>query len=132
LSGDLRGSETILIAEDEEMLRALAREFLMGAGYTVLEAPDGILAIETCKRHPGPIHLLLTDAIMPRMSGAELARRIKTLRPEIEVLCMSGYADDAVSRSGLLDPHVAFLQKPFSKETLLLKLREILKRRRQT
>ena len=125
-SADLTGWETVLVAEDEAILRELAGEFLVSAGYTVLDAPDGAQALEACERHPGPIHLLMTDAVMPRMSGAELARRIQTLRPDTKVLYVSGYADDAVFRNGLLEPGAAFLQKPFSKETLLLKLREIL------
>ncbi|HWP85069.1 MAG TPA: response regulator [Terriglobia bacterium] len=125
----LTGSETILVAEDEAMLRELARELLAGAGYTVLEAANGEQAIEVCQGHSGPVHLLMTDAVMPRMSGLELARRIRALRPGVTVLYVSGYADEAILRDGLMEPGAAFLQKPFSREALLRKLRETLEAR---
>lgn len=122
----LTGSETILVAEDEDMLRELAHEFLASAGYMVLEAGNGEQAIEISELHQGPIHLLMTDAVMPRMSGRELAQHMQGQRPGIKVLYVSGYTDDAVFRNGLLEPGTAFLQKPFTRETLLLKLREML------
>ncbi|MBI4458754.1 MAG: response regulator, partial [Acidobacteria bacterium] len=126
LPSALTGSETILVAEDEEMLRELAREFLASSGYTVLEAGNGEQAIEISGRHQGPIHLLMTDAVMPRMGGRELAQSLRSRRPDIKVLYVSGYTDDAIFRNGLLAPGTAFLQKPFTRETLLFKLREVL------
>jgi CheY-like chemotaxis protein len=124
----LKGSETILVAEDEEMLRELAREFLGPAGYTVLEASNGEEAIKVSERYTGPVHLLMTDAVMPRVSGRELSRRLQRQRPDIKVLFVSGYTDDAVFQNGLLEPGSAFLQKPFARETLLRKVRELLGR----
>jgi signal transduction histidine kinase len=122
----VKGSETILVAEDQEMLLELAREFLVDAGYTVLEASNGAQAIDISQRHQSPIDLLMTDAVMPGMSGRELARHLQSQRPELKVLYVSGYADDAVFPNGLLEPGTAFLPKPYAREALLLKLREVL------
>ncbi|MBI3896541.1 MAG: response regulator [Acidobacteria bacterium] len=126
MPSDLTGSETILIAEDEAMLRELACEFLASAGYTILQAGSGEQALKISECHQGPIHLLMTDAVMPRMGGSELAQRLQSQRPDIKVLFVSGYTDDAVFRNGLVTPGTAFLQKPFTRETLLFKLREVL------
>jgi CheY-like chemotaxis protein len=122
----LEGSETILVAEDEAMLRELAHEFLATAGYTVLEASNGEEAMEVSERYEGPLHLLMTDAIMPRMSGRELSGRLRAQRPDIKVLLVSGYTDDTVLQNGLLESGTAFLQKPFTRESLLRKAREVL------
>ena len=122
----LKGEETILVVEDEAMLRELACEFLQSSGYTVLEAANGAEAIEISKRHQGPIHLLMTDAVMPGMSGRELAQRLVGARPDMKVLYVSGYTDDVVLRNGLLEPDRAFLQKPFTKDALTNKVRAVL------
>jgi PAS domain S-box-containing protein len=119
------GGETVLLVEDQEMLREVVREGLTGAGYSVLSAADGPAALREAEAHSGAIDILLTDVVMPRMSGRELASRLTRLRTGLRVVYMSGYTDDAVARHGL-DPSVPFLHKPFSQETLLAKLREVL------
>jgi CheY-like chemotaxis protein len=122
----LRGTETVLVVEDEEGVRKLAREFLVGSGYTVLEARNGAAALELAEQYSGPIHLLLTDVVMPQMSGRELAEQLAKLRPTTKVLYVSGYTDDAIIQHGVLEPGLAFLQKPFTREALARKLREVL------
>jgi CheY-like chemotaxis protein len=121
-----RGSETILLVEDEGQLRVLARDILRGAGYQVFDAPNAAEAIKASQRHAGPIHLLVTDVVMPHIGGRELARRLATERPRMRVLYMSGYAEDGIVESGTLDPNVAFLPKPITPDTLLGKVRETL------
>jgi two-component system cell cycle sensor histidine kinase/response regulator CckA len=121
-----RGSETILLVEDEEQVRALTRTILERHGYHVLEAQSGGDALLLCEQHKTAIHLLLTDVVMRRMSGRTLAARLASLRPEMKVLYMSGYTDDAIIRHGLLNSDVAFLQKPFTGATLIRKLGEVL------
>jgi two-component system, cell cycle sensor histidine kinase and response regulator CckA len=121
-----RGRETILLAEDEESVRALSRYVLRECGYAVLEAADGEEALEVCARENGAIHLLVSDVVMPGMGGRQLAARLLTLRPEMRVLYLSGYADDAVIRHGVLEAEVNFLQKPFSAVALASKVREVL------
>jgi CheY-like chemotaxis protein len=121
-----RGSETILLVEDEDEVRGLARDILQASGYTVLEAPDGAEALRIGGHHPGTIHLMLTDVVMPGISGRELANRLTALRPEMAVLFMSGYTDNAVVHHGVLDPGAAFLQKPMAPDALVRKVREIL------
>lgn len=121
-----RGSETILLVEDEKGVRELAREFLTSSGYTVIEAEDGHTALELAAMHVGPIHLLLTDVVMPGISGRELAERVGHIRTGIKILYMSGYTDQAVVHHGILESDAVLLQKPFTLVTLASKLREIL------
>ena len=120
------GMETILLVEDAEALRLLIRELLENAGYKVLdaEAPDKALAI--VEATPGPIHLVLTDMVMPRMSGQDLAKRILTVKPEARVVFMSGYSNQAVAEQGTLVPGSLFLQKPFTMEALMGTIRQAL------
>jgi two-component system cell cycle sensor histidine kinase/response regulator CckA len=121
-----RGSETVLLVEDEKGVRELAREYLELVGYTVIEAEDGHTALELASMHVGPIQLLMTDVVMPGISGRELAGRVKAIRPDIKILFMSGYTDQAVVHHGILDTDAALLQKPFTMAALAAKLREIL------
>ncbi len=120
------GTETILIAEDEPDLRELARIFLEGYGYKVMEAASAEQAIETARIFPGPIDLLLTDVIMPGMSGRQLAESILSKRPKTRIVYMTGYTDDMVVQHKVLEPGVMLLQKPFSKADLALKVRSTL------
>jgi PAS domain S-box-containing protein len=121
-----RGSETILLVEDEKGVRELAREYLASSGYTVIEAEDGHTALELAAMHVGPIHLLLTDVVMPGISGRELAERVSQIRPGIKIIYMSGYTDQAVVHHGILRNDAVLLQKPFTLMTLAGKLREML------
>lgn len=121
-----QGRETVLIVEDEPELRSLARAFLEARGYTVLEAGNGEAAIRASHLHPSPIHLLLTDVIMPGMNGRELAEQLTSDRPGIRVLYMSGYIENAIGRNGTLDPQTNLLEKPFTSATLARKVREVL------
>jgi hypothetical protein len=119
----------VLLAEDEDAVRQFARRALQSAGYRVLVARDGPDAVGVAARHDGPIHALLTDVVMPGMSGPDLARQLASLRPEIRVLFMSGYTADEIGDHGELAPDTAFLQKPFSPEGLTAKIEELLRRR---
>ena len=121
-----RGEETILLVEDEDVLRTLLTKFLRLHGYTVLEARHGDEALEICAQHQGPIHIMVTDVVMPQMSGRVLADRLSHLRPEMKVLYISGYAADEVIQRGVADLAVAFLQKPFKPIDLALQIRAIL------
>lgn len=121
-----RGSETILIVEDEEGVRRVMHEMLNRQGYNVLSAHNSQEAINVCQQHTGFLHLLLTDVIMPSMSGRELADRLRLLRPEMKVLYVSGYTDSAIVHHGVLDAGTAFLQKPFTPDALSAKIREVL------
>ena len=121
-----RGTETVLLVEDEVAVRHLANKLLQGAGYTVIAAADATTALALADAHPGPIHLLLTDVVMPRVSGPELAAELLSRRPGARVLYMSGYPGDTVVQRGTLAPGVAFLQKPFTPDILERKVREVL------
>jgi two-component system, cell cycle sensor histidine kinase and response regulator CckA len=123
-----RGTETVLLAEDEEIVRKLAIQVLESYGYHVLEAANGGAALLICERYQEPIHLLLTDVIMPEMSGRLLADRLKLLRPEMKVLYMSGYTDNAIVHQGVLDDGANFIQKPFTPKALAQKVREVLEK----
>jgi two-component system cell cycle sensor histidine kinase/response regulator CckA len=121
-----RGSETVLLVEDDEPLRTLAREILSLQGYTVLDAISPSEALRLADVHPGPIHLLLTDVVMPQMNGRQVADRLLAARPGLKVLFMSGYADAAIVEHGVLEPGTHFLQKPFTPDGLSRKIREAL------
>jgi two-component system, cell cycle sensor histidine kinase and response regulator CckA len=122
----LRGSERILLVEDEDGVREFARMVLQSNGYEVLEAKDGNEALTLAQQHPEQIHLMITDVVMPRMSGRQLAERFEQLRPDLRVLYVSGYTDDAIVRHGIVDAKMPFLQKPFSPVALARKVREVL------
>jgi two-component system cell cycle sensor histidine kinase/response regulator CckA len=122
----MHGAETVLVAEDAAAVRAVVRQVLKRHGYVVLTAADGQSALELALEQEGPIHLLVTDVIMPEMSGPQLADRLRERRPELKVLFVSGYTDDAIVRHGILEPGIAFLQKPFTPEALARKVREVL------
>jgi two-component system, cell cycle sensor histidine kinase and response regulator CckA len=121
-----RGGETVLVVDDEAAVRSAVWEILQATGYLVLEADNGEEALRICAGHEGPIHLLLTDVGMPVMSGPEVARRLARPRPKTRVLYMSGYSDDALIRRGVVEQDAAFLQKPFTPDTLAHKVREVL------
>jgi len=121
-----RGSEVVLLVEDEKGVRDLTREYLQLSGYTVLDAQDGESALEIARTHAGPIHALITDVVMPGLSGRELGERMSDIRPGIKVLYMSGYTDQSAFRNGILDKGAELLQKPFGMSTLASKLREVL------
>jgi PAS domain S-box-containing protein len=121
-----RGTETILLVEDEEAVRTLSDRALNKLGYSVLAAPSGWDALRVAERHRGPIHLVLTDVVMPGLSGRELVRQLAAVRPGMQVLYISGYSDEAIARHGVLDPGTAFLQKPFTPDRLASKVREVI------
>jgi two-component system cell cycle sensor histidine kinase/response regulator CckA len=120
------GHETVLLVEDEQIVRNLAQEVLKQYGYTVICAADGEEGLRVCKEFEGRIALMITDVVMPRMSGRELAEQVATLRPDTRVLYMSGFTDDAIVRHGMLHESFAFIQKPFSPDSLALKARQVL------
>ena len=120
------GSETVLLVEDDEMVRELTRRMLSKRGYAVLAAADGGAALRQLESHRGSVDLLVTDVVMPGMSGREVAQRLLALRPGLKVLYLSGYTDDAIVRHGMLEPGIAFLQKPFSGDALARKVRDVL------
>jgi signal transduction histidine kinase/ActR/RegA family two-component response regulator len=122
----LRGSETILLVEDDDQVRVVARGILRRSGYHVIEARNAGEALLHSEKHPTTIHLLLSDVVMPQMSGPELAKRLASARPEMKVLCMSGYTDDSIVRHGVLEAHIAYLQKPITPEALNTRVREVL------
>jgi two-component system, cell cycle sensor histidine kinase and response regulator CckA len=120
------GTETVLLVEDETPLRVLIHEILVKSGYRVLQGsrPDEALAVSAA--HAGPIDLVLTDVILPNMSGRQVADAVLATRPGTRVLFMSGYTDDAISHHGILDPGMHFLEKPFTADSLLRKVRDVL------
>jgi signal transduction histidine kinase/CheY-like chemotaxis protein len=120
------GNETILLVEDEERIRSVSAVILRAAGYTVLEAAHGLEALEVAQRYEGPIHLMVTDVVMPNMGGRPLANKMAETRPETKVLYVSGYTDDAIIRHGVLEEGIHFLHKPFSATALAVKVREVL------
>jgi CheY-like chemotaxis protein len=121
-----RGNETILVVEDDEVVRKLAVRILREQGYRVLEASQGVDAFLICEEHKGPIHLLVTDVVMPKMSGRELAERITSIRQEVKVLYMSGYPDDTIAHHGILNEGMNYIQKPFKMNGLAQKVRGVL------
>jgi CheY-like chemotaxis protein len=122
----VKGGETILLVEDEEQVRHVARTILARAGYQVIETVTPADALQKSEQLAGPIHLLLSDVVMPKMSGRELAEKLAPKRPSMKVLFVSGYTDDTIVHHGVLEAGVAFLQKPITPETLLKKVREVL------
>jgi two-component system cell cycle sensor histidine kinase/response regulator CckA len=125
-AGPPGGSETILLVEDEEVVRGLARRILEQVGYAVVEAGKANEALLFCDKHAAEVDLLLTDVVMPEMSGKELADRLKSQCPELKMLFMSGYTDEAIVHHGVLDADVEFIQKPFTPSALARKVREVL------
>jgi CheY-like chemotaxis protein len=126
-SGEIpRGEGTLLLVEDEDMVRSLAADVLKAAGYTVLEAAEGHEALEASGRYDGAIRLMITDVVMPKMSGRELATKLAPQRPEMKVIYMSGYTENAIVHHGNLEPDTLFLQKPFTPDALLRKVRNVL------
>jgi two-component system cell cycle sensor histidine kinase/response regulator CckA len=121
-----RGRETVLLVEDEDAVRRIAAEFLRKQGYTVLEAHQGGDALLICRRTESVIHLMVTDVVMPGMSGRELVENLAPLKPEMRILYMSGYTDNAIVHHGVLEPGVNFLQKPFTLNDLARKVRDVL------
>ena len=124
-----RGSETVLLVEDEAGVRTLARLVLEKEGYAIIEARNGCHALLLSQQHGGSIQLMATDVVMPDMTGPELAKQLTALRPDMKVLFLSGYTDDAIIHHGFIDDEMAFLQKPFTKSGLLRKVREVLDQR---
>jgi CheY-like chemotaxis protein len=120
------GDETVLLVEDEAVVRQLVAEILETNGYTVLQAADGPSVLELARRHSGDISLLVTYVVMPGMSGPEVAQSVTAMRPGTLVLYMSGYTDSAIGHHGVLEPGIAFLQKPFSTDDLTRKVRALL------
>ncbi len=120
------GSETILLVEDEDVVRDLAHRVLEKYGYTVLEASQGEDALRICQQFQGEIHLLITDVIMPKISGPELAKQLRPIRPQMKLLYVSGYTDSSIVHHGVMDEGVPFLQKPFTPQVLLRKVRQVL------
>ena len=120
------GRETVLVVEDEDALRALVAESLREAGYTVIDAETPARALALCAADQGAIDLLVTDVVLPGLSGRELSERLLAARPQLMVLFMSGYTDDAVVRHGIESDRVAFLQKPFTVDALLRRVRRVL------
>jgi two-component system cell cycle sensor histidine kinase/response regulator CckA len=121
-----RGTETVVVVEDDPSVRELVKLMLEGFGYEILAAPDGDSAARLCHEHPGGVDLLLTDVVMPDIGGRVLAERLIALFPDLRVLFMSGYSDEAVFRHGIIRPDTAFIEKPFSQAGLARKVREVL------
>jgi CheY-like chemotaxis protein len=126
LSESLHGTETVLLVEDDEFVRRLVHEVLESFGYRLLDAANAIEALSIGEQSDGPIHLLVTDLVMPRMSGREVANRLAALRPEMKVLFMSGYTDEAIVGLGMLAADTTFIEKPFAPDDLARKVRDVL------
>jgi CheY-like chemotaxis protein/anti-sigma regulatory factor (Ser/Thr protein kinase) len=124
--GPRRGTETVLVVEDQGSLRSVIRESIEACGYTVIDAMDASEAMQRAEAHDGEIHLLLTDVVMPKTSGRELAERLVAQRPKLRVLFMSGYADDVGLRDGVLEGAIDFLAKPFTPMELAERIRAVL------
>jgi CheY-like chemotaxis protein len=122
----LDGTETVLLVEDQDEVRLVAQEILRRRGYHVILARNAGEALLTCERHPRTIHLLLTDVVMPQMSGRELAERLTAVRPDMKVLYMSGYTENAIVHHGILDSGISYLQKPLVPDALARRVREVL------
>lgn len=122
-----RGSETILLVEDEEPLRRLCVEFLGQLGYHMLPASNGKEAIALVEGYPGQIDLLITDVLMPEVTGPELAETLLSIRPDLKVIYISGYSDGSLGRDGILNPETVLVHKPFTIRALTAKLREVLR-----
>ena len=120
------GNATILLVEDEKPILRLAMKILTQRGYQVIAAGSPALAIDLVQKFPGPIHLLITDVVMPEMNGKELSGKIAALRPGIKTLYMSGYTADIIARDGVIEEGTQFLQKPFSAKSLAQKTAEVL------
>ena len=121
-----RGTETIFVVEDDEKVRRLAVDILGNQGYTILEAIDGEEALLIWEEHKKPVHLILTDIVMPNMSGPQLIERLKQIRNDFKVLYMTGYTDEVIVHHGILDKGVNLINKPFTIEKLARKVREVL------
>ena len=120
------GSETIFLVEDNEEVRKLAKRILEKRGYKILDRSQGKEALQIYEEHKGPIHLMVTDVVMPGMSGRELANRLMSVHPEMKVLYMSGYTDNSITHHGVLEKGMNYIQKPFTVDGLLRKVREVL------
>ncbi len=125
-TGSTRGAETVLVVEDEQPVLELIRDVMRLQGYTVLAAPEGEEALRAMKRHQGPIHLIILDAVMPGLPAADLLDRVRATHPGIKTLFISGYTGDLISQHGLLHVGHNFLQKPFAVDALIRKVRELL------
>jgi two-component system cell cycle sensor histidine kinase/response regulator CckA len=125
-SGSPSGGETVLLVDDEHALRRLTRRVLENSGYAVVEACDGIDALNVCASHEGLIDVLVTDVVMPGLGGPSLAEQISALYPQVKVLFVSGYTDDAVARHGIVRDEMAYLPKPFTPAALAEKIRQVL------
>jgi CheY-like chemotaxis protein len=121
-----RGRETLLLVEDEPLILRMAKRVLSELGYTVLSASDGLEALQVLERHAGDVQLLITDVVMPKMSGRELASRVTALRPEIKVLYSSGYAADEIGEDGVIEDGINFLAKPYVPSRLADAVRDVL------
>jgi CheY-like chemotaxis protein len=121
-----RGGETILVVEDDEEVRKITGRILRMQGYRVLEASNGGDVFSVCDQHEGPFHLMITDVVMPEMKGPELAKRLSSSYPEMKVIYMSGYVEDVLSRQGILEKGMEYIQKPFTVNELARKAREVL------